>query len=811
MKFCVHRLTGCSPAPLANYLKALGVLRLIAEQADPAIRGWWQDEQFCLLSRLTEEELRCFFLNVYAPTPFLSPWNKGCGFFKPGDPGMSPIENSTAPRFARFRDGIQAARQLIDEQASADAIIRAIKARTKTNKTFQTSEERELLAGSRVFAEIVEQLSSSLATASDGTTHESLSRELSEVKLLVAEASGPPTGPVAARIKASSGYKRLLAAAERIFANLKARLIPTCRAEWRGPHAHWLSTAVVLSEDGSTQWPSLLGTGGNDGNLDFTNTAMQMIVKLFEVNSPLAEARAESSELLENSLWGRPSSKLESSAIGQFQPGAAGGANSTNGPTGESLVNPWDFLLLMEGSLLFVPSATRTLDPHVMGGVSAPFALRSHAAGYSSAGGEKSQRGEQWMPLWSQPCTVSELVGLFGEARVQLGRQTANRAIDVVKAIARLGVARGISSFVRYGYLERNGQSTLAVPLGRIEVQHRPEVFLTDDLARWHESLRRRAGDKNASNRLIHAERQLSESIISALTHDSQPSLWQSVLLAAVDIERLQATGAAIEAGPVPSLQPEWIRATFDNAVAAECRLALALGSAAAEYKNGRSVDSVRFNCLPLEGDSRWPKYRQSDKRLLRDPRVVVTGRDSLADSVAIVERRLVEAGQRAQRRLPLNSALGCSARLADLAAFVEGRLDVDRVFNLARAYMSIDWRRFSPKRHLPPSVNNDDLPPEGWMALRLSCLPWPILNRSQIPVEPSMIRRLQSGDAAGAVDIAIRRLRGAGLAVPFASATCSQDAGLLWAAALAFPISRFSAERCAEILVPSLKGSTNA
>lgn len=73
------------------------------------------------------------------------------------------------------------------------------------------------------------------------------------------------------------------------------------------------------------------------------------------------------------------------------------------------------------------------------------------------------------------------------------------------------------------------------------------------------------------------------------------------------------------------------------------------------------------------------------------------------------------------------------------------------------------------------------------------------------------MIRRLQSGDAAGAVDIAIRRLRGAGLAVPFASATCSQDAGLLWAAALAFPISRFSAERCAEILVPSLKGSTNA
>ena len=811
MTFYVHRLKGCSPAPLANYLKALGVLRLISEQADSSVRGWWQDEQFCLLSKLSEEEIRSFFLNSYEPTPLLSPWNKGCGFFKPDDPGMSPIENSTAPRFAKFREGIRAGRQLSDEQTQADAVIRAIKNRTKTNKSFQSSEERELLSRSNTFVRIVEQLSQSLADANDEATRDSLKRELAEVTQLVSEAAGPPTAAVAAKLKLTAGYKRLLAAAERHFASLKALLIPTCRAEWRGPHANWLSTAVVLAEDGTSQYPSLLGTGGNDGNLDFTNTAMQMIVQLFDMSSPAGESQPVAGELLCNSLWGQPSSNLQSSAIGQFQPGAAGGANSTNGPTGDSLVNPWDFLLLMEGSLLIVPSATRTLDPRLMSGASAPFALRSHAAGYSSAGAEKSQRGEQWMPLWSQPCTVPELVGLFGEARVQLGRQTANRAIDVVKAIARLGVSRGINSFVRYGYLERNGQSTLAVPLGRIEVQHRPEAFLTDDLARWHESLQRRTGDKNASNRLIHAERQLSNSMISALTHDSQPSLWQAVLLAAVDIERLQATGVAIEAGPIPSLQPEWIRATFDHTMAVECRLALALGSAAAAYKNGRSVDSVRFNCLPLDGDSRWPKYRTSEKRLLKDPRVVVTGRDALADSAAIVERRLVEAGQRAQRRLPLVAASGCSARLADLAAFLDGRVDVDRVFNLARAYMAIDWRRFSARRHLPNSPINDGVPPDGWLALRLSSLPSPILNRPQIPVEPSLVRRLQSGDSASAVDVAIRRLRGAGLTVPFVSATCSEDAGVLWAAALVFPISGFSAEKCAEFLVPSLKGSSNA
>ena len=32
----VHQLRGCAPAPLAHYLKALAILRLVSEQRDPA-------------------------------------------------------------------------------------------------------------------------------------------------------------------------------------------------------------------------------------------------------------------------------------------------------------------------------------------------------------------------------------------------------------------------------------------------------------------------------------------------------------------------------------------------------------------------------------------------------------------------------------------------------------------------------------------------------------------------------------------------------------------------------------------------------
>lgn len=103
-------------------------MRLVGEQADTQARGWWNGERFCLLSNLSKEELEAFFLEKYEPTPLLSPWNKGCGFFKANDPGLCPIEHSVAPRFQKSRDGIVAGRQLLDEISQADAAIRAIKA-----------------------------------------------------------------------------------------------------------------------------------------------------------------------------------------------------------------------------------------------------------------------------------------------------------------------------------------------------------------------------------------------------------------------------------------------------------------------------------------------------------------------------------------------------------------------------------------------------------------------------------------------------------------------------------------------------------
>ena len=119
MTFQLHTLKGCSPVPLAHYLKALGILRLVVEQrADCEARGWWDGEHFCLMSMLSREELEAFFLEKYEPTPLLSPWNKGCGFFKANDPGLAPLEQSHAARFQHFREGVTESRRLLDAVAA---------------------------------------------------------------------------------------------------------------------------------------------------------------------------------------------------------------------------------------------------------------------------------------------------------------------------------------------------------------------------------------------------------------------------------------------------------------------------------------------------------------------------------------------------------------------------------------------------------------------------------------------------------------------------------------------------------------------
>ena len=719
----LHHLKGCAPTPLAHYLKAIGILRLVAQQKDPDVRGVWRDQHFCLLTTLDEAALEAFFLDEYAPTPFVSPWNKGSGFYAANDKGLAPIEDSKAPRFEPFRRGIGEARTQLDTITRADAEVRRLKDQTKAKK-----------------------------------------------------------GAKPARSKDDPDYKKELSAAERAFKALKADLYGPFALAWRGPHRDWMDAAMVLSPEGEPSWPALLGTGGNDGRLDFTNTAMQRLGDLFDLESANGARAPMAKALLKTALFETPSTELLDAAVGQFLPGSAGGANGTTGPDAESRINPWDFVLMLEGTIAFRGQTTRKLGTREDMRAAIPFAVASQAIGYATRGKEKDARGEQWMPLWERPASWEEVSALFGEGRAQLGRSSARRPLDFARAIARLGVARGLTGFVRYGYLERNGQSNLAVPLGRIEVAAQPRARLIDEIGGWLDRLQREARDAPA--RFSASVGVLSDAVFNVLTRDAEPTRWQSVLVAMAAVERVQASGTAFKVGPCPTLSPGWVAAAADDSP--EWRLALSLGGAARGYKDGKPFDTLRAHALPLDPKKGWSYAIGADKRLVNDPRVVMTGRDPLSDLVALVERRLVEAFQRGSRTLPLVVRSGAGARLDDLARFLAGETDAERIVPLGRALMALDWEHVWLPR---ARIDSRDRPDEAWEALRLCTLPFPVGERT-IATEPAMFRRLASGDAAGAVELALRRLRASGFRPPLVAAIADPATARRWAAALAFPIA---------------------
>lgn len=107
------RLMGCTSTPVGSYLKAFGVLRLVAVQADPDARGRWRNGAFELRSQLDLDDLVGFLTERYVPSPILSPWNGGSGFH-PKDVGagaaLRTLDQRTHPRFDALRRGIAACR-----------------------------------------------------------------------------------------------------------------------------------------------------------------------------------------------------------------------------------------------------------------------------------------------------------------------------------------------------------------------------------------------------------------------------------------------------------------------------------------------------------------------------------------------------------------------------------------------------------------------------------------------------------------------------------------------------------------------------
>ena len=543
-------------------------------------------------------------------------------------------------------------------------------------------------------------------------------------------------------IRTSSGlrfesYRRVIAASEALLRGMgitekpekdvKQTLLERARSWLPDEVLPWLDAAYVVSE--TPGFSALLGTGGNDGRLEFANNFMQRVAELLIAPSKGGRKQATNAERIEAALFGRPQARVNAiSAFGQFSPARAGGANMGEGFDGGTRVNPWDYLLCIEGALLFAGAAVRRLESAGDRSAAFPFHVAMSAVGYGSASStdDDNARSELWLPLWSQPASYAEFAGFFSEGRLQVGSRRAHDGLDAVRAVASLGVDRGIDRFQRIGILKRNGLSFLATSQGTLQVRSLPRVALLEQLA---EFVRRVDRLKNPAPAVSTALRALRSAMFEASRRDVPLT---EVLCALGSLERAITRSPKAMGDtwlrPLRALDGEWFKAADDGS--AEFALAASFSSwrlrADLEPYNGHGWD--------LNVKVRWSHG------------------DPLANLVEVARRRLVRDGADALRALAGRSHPRAPAALG---ALIGGAIDLckldDLVFGLALVTPP-DFERAERAAGLDATFH----------VLRAVTSPTLVEHRSAKDVV-AMLSALDAGHADRAVAIAARRIVASG------------------------------------------------
>ena len=726
-------LHGCTVTPLASYLKALGVLRLVASPsshvhgvpADAQVRGWWDNRHFCLATSIGSEGLIRFLLDDYAPSAIIAPWNGGSGFYpKDNKEGIGPLAGAVAARF----------------RAIASAI--AVAAGEIRRRGWDTRPE----------------------------------------------------------------------------ANAKADLIATLRGRLADSALRWLDATVALSGE-RLSFPQLLGTGGNDGRLDFTNNFMRRLVAardgLFDAATGAPAAQSE--RLLRTALESGSARGLRSFSAGQFSPGATGGANATRGYDGPARANPWDFVLALEGAVLFAGAATRRHQGAPETGASFPFTVRPTGAGWGGVAeaDRSSVRAEFWAPLWGRPAGCDELTGLLKEGRAILHGKTARDGLDFARAAASLGTSRGITAFQRYGFAMRQGNMYLATPLGMrrttTDVPETAELVNDLDTGGWLQQVRRLAQDRNAPARAQQLMKRFQDALFALTDAQVTSATVQNAIVILGEVVGWLVTSpdARTATRPPPMLRNTWVRRADDGtaeyrAAAALASLGWAPGASLTEPGRAETADGG-----PQVADDEVGVPIEADPTAVAWGVLVPMAAHLAPVAPATVTRRFREWDTGDNRALAVWGAGGLTANLVEVleqrtrsssvnqpfVAAAATRAEVVTRFlfesfddrRCARLLAGLVWARPAALRGAAAGTAQPD-PPFAYAALKLLFAPDHVVDRlaarrdrdrpRRLALPPGLMARLRSGDVNEAVRLALARARASGLASPFALGRAARTTG---------------------------------
>lgn len=659
-------LEGCTPEPLMNYLKALGVLKIVVEQDfDSSARAFWKNGIFHLHTQLTEQELLDALAEHYKPSPVISPWNEAAGFKKTKGKDVDKvreISESQDERYSRYKGFTKEAKEIA--------------------RRFDLKKSKD-------------------------------------------------------------------------------DLILTLRNQLPDEVIQWFDACGSYASDGY-QYAPFLGTGGNIGKMDISINYLSQLSEVFGKNI------AKNAPWLRASLFASNDERNVGSTVSQFSPGRAGGANATQGTEGKSMINPWDFILMIEGSLFLGSSTSRKLSSNRSAKSVFPFTVDDSAVGNSkltsSDLANRKGRGEIWMPLWGRPASLGELKSLFAEGRAELRGRQATNGLDFARAVAGLGVDRGIKNFMRFSIVEFVKAGVMAAPLDQFDVTAKSNASLIQEIDPWLIAMKRACNDKTPARyrSLLNETENAIFDYCQHGDHGGDQSRFQRILISLGNAERVIAKAPKFRADakgqirPIGPLCTAWVAAADDGSQ--EFEIALALASLF-----HKDVGPLRRNLETTEihgNQVLWTDRNQS----------AVWSAAVLAPNLAaILRRRVMDADKAGDSSHALRSTHRVS--LSAVSEFLSGNLDESRITALLWA-LSL-CKLGSYERPHPHKESGDALIlPTSYRILKLLFHPAPAegTNKTFPRPDPAILSLLRADRTPEACQRAARILRGKSLtAMPFA------------------------------------------
>ena len=768
----MHTLTlkGCAPVPLAHYLKALGILRLVgeSEQGDVTASCFWENNQLVLKSQFDREKLVEFFFCDYRPTPIMVPWS--------GEHFFAVNQKQPASSF--------------DEVPTKARAIEAILSNTAPRLLAYVSALRD--------------------------TYGAMDRAGVKKKKDIEGSGGPQR-------------------------RLKAEMLKSLRGSLPDGALAWMDAAAIIEPDAVAFNVLLGGGGGSDGNSHFSDNFMQslwMALPEFDVQrrKPVKavgkDAVFDSRAALNESLFGTQGegTKIPELSPVLFDAVRRGGPNQTTGFEAKAASNPWDFILMLEGSVLFAGAIGRKLDDHREPSARFPFLFQASPVGLGSSYLGESSGRELWLPLWSKPAALAEIRALLAEGRVEKHGRMAKRGTDAFVAAAQLGFDRGITGFQRIGFFKgRIGGDNYftAIDQGRITPRRNHSVDLLREADEWLTRLNNTAtSDKcpaSVASAVVALERRIADLAVAPQEDSTNRLLAVLAALGATERALAKSFKWAKEAyiPPLSGLSAGWVAVDVsreDEGVAAAFHLAASLAGVRASFGKGKETLRFRQHLEPLTmGANEKESWVKWDKQPSND---VAWHEGDLTDSLnAMLARRLVRVEKSGARGWPDFSHF--TASLRDITAFIEGDINEPLLADLIWGLSLVDWEEILRQRrrekqaradataNAAPEEQNDAVEaaaedasqiqmattddeqsaiPSSFYALLRLCFRAAKQDET-IPLDARILHRAINGDGSTAAELAARRLRASGRAPLVQTLPVRGDIARRTAAAMLFPI----------------------